>query len=200
MQNNFDIIIVGGGPTGIVLANLLGQSGVKVGVIEKQKEVFPIPRATHVDEETLRNFQMTGLMAELELHTSLFGVVDIVDENGKVIFTEEVIQKESEMAYLGSRFFDQPAFERILRKGIDRFDTVTLFAGVEVQRIEQTAQEIIITASDVTTNEVSIYTAKYLVGADGGRSTVRTALNIDMKALEPARDWVIVDTLLKKSC
>jgi 3-(3-hydroxy-phenyl)propionate hydroxylase len=66
-----------------------------------------------------------------------------------------------------------------------------------VQNIEQAEQIITITALDIETNQSLKYTANYLVGADGGRSIVRTALNIAMNALEPARDWVIVDTLLK---
>ena len=52
MKIETEVAIVGCGPTGAVLANLLGALGVNVVVIEKESEVFPIPRATHIDEET----------------------------------------------------------------------------------------------------------------------------------------------------
>jgi 3-(3-hydroxy-phenyl)propionate hydroxylase len=125
----YDVLIVGGGPTGLVLANLLGLAGVRTAVLERAIQVYPVPRATHIDEETLRHFQLTGLMAELEPHTSPFGVVELFDEDGAVVFQEEVTARHTVHHYLGSRFFDQPAFERILRAGLSRFSHVALLTG-----------------------------------------------------------------------
>src|SRR3954471_14204108 len=120
----FDIIIIGGGPTGLVLANLLGSAGLAIAVIEKQREVYPIPRATHLDEETLRNFQLTGLMEELKKHIVPFGTAEIVNEQEQILLEENLIQPGVEHGYTGSHFFDQPAFERILRDGLLRFPNV----------------------------------------------------------------------------
>ena len=51
MNQTSDVLIIGCGPTGVVLANLLGQAGVNVCIIEKESGIYPICRATHLDEE-----------------------------------------------------------------------------------------------------------------------------------------------------
>ena len=193
----YHIIIIGAGPTGLVLANLLAPTGLSIALIEKETEVFPIPRATHIDEETLRNFQHTGLMALLEKHTIPFGSMEMTNANGDVLFKEEIKQDASEHYYKGSRFFDQPAFEKILRDGLTRFPNITFLTGFEAQTITQSNNEVSATIINKLTNETIALQTAYLVGCDGGRSVVRTALAIQMMELEPARDWIIVDSLLK---
>jgi 2-polyprenyl-6-methoxyphenol hydroxylase-like FAD-dependent oxidoreductase len=49
-----DVIVVGCGPTGALPASLLGALGVRVEVLERDAEVYSVPHATHVGEETLR--------------------------------------------------------------------------------------------------------------------------------------------------
>ena len=181
----------------MVLGNLLGNSALRIAVIEKQSEVYPIPRATHLDEETLRNFQLTGLMPQLEKHTCLFGKMEVCNENGERLFEEEIIQHGAEHGYAGSRFFDQPAFERILRDGLNRFKNITLFSGYEGTGISQNENEVSVQIRNLSNNEELTLNGKYAVGCDGGRSMVRTSLNIEMTALESAREWVIVDSILK---
>lgn len=196
-KNNYQVIVVGAGPTGLVLANLLGQLGVRVLVLEKEVDVFAIPRATHIDEETQRNFQMTGLMPQLLPHTKPFGMADVVDKHGKVLFTEEVRQTVSPHQYNGSCFFDQPAFERVLRKGLLRYPHVTLLAGVEVQLVGQSRDDASVIAKDLNTGQRMELRADWLVGCDGGKSLVRTSAGLLMEQLEQPREWVIVDALLK---
>lgn len=190
-----DVLIIGCGPTGAVLSLLLAKCGLNVTVIEKEQEVFAVPRATHIDEETLRNFQLTGLMGELAKHTESFGFMEMVSETGKHLFEEEIKQLQSEHGYIGSRFFDQPAFERVLRASIQQTPHITLITGAEVIGLMQDGESVIIEAK--VNNETVKHKAKYAVGCDGGRSTIRQLLGIDMYALEPAREWVIVDSLLK---
>jgi len=61
-----DVVIVGLGPTGALLANLLGQYGWSVIGIEPHEKVFDAPRAVHFDDETMRVFQFAGLSREIE--------------------------------------------------------------------------------------------------------------------------------------
>jgi 3-(3-hydroxy-phenyl)propionate hydroxylase len=190
----YDILIIGGGPTGLVLANLLGPSGLRVAVIEKQTEVYPVPRATHIDEETLRNFHLTGLMPELQNFITPFGKIEILDNNGKILYGDEVIQPSVEHGYAGSHFFDQPAFEKILRKGLNRYANVDFIVG-DFTDITQTTT--IVTADVNIKGGQKEISSHWAVACDGGRSAVRQALNIEMDSLEPAREWVIVDALLK---
>lgn len=184
-----DVIIIGCGPTGAVLALLLAKQGLNITVLEKD-EVYPVPRATHIDEETLRNFQLTGLIDELLKHTQPFGNLNII-EDGKVLLKEEVIQPKAEHGYTGSRFFDQTAFERVMRTALKQMPNVELIIGEEATGISQDENTVSIAT------KTNSYTAQYAVACDGGRSMVRQALGIQMHYLEPARDWIIVDSLLK---
>ena len=61
MTKNSEIAIVGMGPTGTTLANLLANRGISVSIFEKQETTYPLPRAVHFDGEVMRVFQSIGL-------------------------------------------------------------------------------------------------------------------------------------------
>ena len=60
-----DVAIVGYGPVGATLANLLGVAGLSVAVIERYSEPYTLPRATHIDGEAMRVLQAAGLAEEV---------------------------------------------------------------------------------------------------------------------------------------
>ena len=61
MNNFFDVIIIGFGPTGGTLASLLAKSNLSVLMLEKEKSLYPLPRAVHFDDEIMRVFQTIGI-------------------------------------------------------------------------------------------------------------------------------------------
>lgn len=192
-----DIIIIGCGPTGVVLANLLGQLGCQVVVLEKQSEIYPVPRATHIDEETLRNFQATGLMPQLAPHTTPFGYAEIVDENGVVLVEDKIEQANNVHGYAGSCFFDQPQFEKVLRDGLARYPNVSLHTGIEAEHINDHGNAVTVRAKRLSDGAILEFHAAWVVGCDGGGSATRERLQIEMESLAPKLRWLIVDTLLK---
>lgn len=192
----FDVVIIGCGPTGVVLANLLGALGLTVAVLEREPGVHPIPRATHIDEETLRNLQSTGLLPLLWPHTALFGTIEVVDEGGDVLLEEPIADPASLHGYEGSRFFDQPAFERVLREGLGRYPSVALHLGAEVTAVADEGDRVTVRARMADGSEEA-FTASWAVGCDGGRSVTRAAIDLEMESLAPRRQWLIVDTLLR---
>jgi 3-(3-hydroxy-phenyl)propionate hydroxylase len=194
-ERDCEVLVVGCGPTGVVLANLLGALGVRTVVLERDAQVFPVCRATHIDEETLRNFQATGLFSALLPHTAPFGQVDVVDADGAVLLSDAVRERDNVHGRDGSRFFDQPAFERVLRQGLARYPHVALHLGVTVDAVQVRDDGATVTATHATGPRT--WRASWVVGCDGGRSTVRAAMNVSMRALAPKRHWLIVDTLLR---
>ncbi|BEJ16608.1 hypothetical protein CspHIS471_0600090 [Cutaneotrichosporon sp. HIS471] len=62
-----DIVIAGAGPVGLLLALLLHQQGVNVALVERQKALYPLPRAVAFDHESRRLLGSAGLEAELDL-------------------------------------------------------------------------------------------------------------------------------------
>lgn len=197
MKSESEVVIVGAGPTGLMLGNLLGALGVRTVILERDAEVFPIPRATHMDEETVRNLALTGLMEQLCPHLSPFGNMQVTDRHGSVILTESVGLGTGLHGSIGSCFFHQPGLERVLRNGLDRFPNVTFLKGMEVGGLRQDGNAITISARSLTDDATQHFTARYAVGCDGGRSSVRQLLEIPMRQLAPPSRWLIVDTRLK---
>ena len=56
-----DVLLVGLGPVGAALANLLGRYGVSALCIDQSTEIFMAPRAIALDNEALRILQMAGI-------------------------------------------------------------------------------------------------------------------------------------------
>jgi 2-polyprenyl-6-methoxyphenol hydroxylase-like FAD-dependent oxidoreductase len=60
-MESYDVVIVGYGPTGCMLALKLGRCGRRVLVLERQEAGYPLPRAAHLDDEVCRTFQGVGI-------------------------------------------------------------------------------------------------------------------------------------------
>jgi hypothetical protein len=54
MELDCDVLIAGAGPTGVTIATLLAQRGVKVIVADKEAAPYWLPRAAHIDHEGMR--------------------------------------------------------------------------------------------------------------------------------------------------
>ena len=64
-MSDYDVAIVGYGPTGMTLAALLGQLGRRVVVLERYTGLYNLPRAACFDDEIMRTFQKLGIVAEI---------------------------------------------------------------------------------------------------------------------------------------
>ena len=62
---HYCVVIVGAGPTGLILANLLGLYGIKTALIERAPSTVNEPRAVSIDDESLRTIQATGLIEQV---------------------------------------------------------------------------------------------------------------------------------------
>nr|AMK59501.1 FAD-binding monooxygenase [uncultured bacterium UPO68_UPO87] len=60
MREETDVLIVGLGPVGAALAVYLGGMGVSAIAIERDAGVYPLPRAAHLDHETMRLLHLAG--------------------------------------------------------------------------------------------------------------------------------------------
>ena len=60
--SNTEVLIVGAGPTGLTLANILGMHGVHAVVVERNAATVGEPRAVSIDDESLRTMQYIDLI------------------------------------------------------------------------------------------------------------------------------------------
>jgi len=55
MTSRYSVAIIGAGPTGLVLANLLGKAGIRTLLVEANPATVGEPRAVSIDDESLRD-------------------------------------------------------------------------------------------------------------------------------------------------
>ena len=81
----FDVCIIGYGPVGAGLANLLGLSGLKTVVLEREPSVHHLPRAVALDGEGMRLIQTMGLADELLPRLNVSRNIRHVSADGKLL-------------------------------------------------------------------------------------------------------------------
>jgi len=197
MLPKYDIIIVGCGPVGATLANLLGKYKWNVAVFERKTTIYPFPRAVHLDDESIRIFQSANLHDKILPHLTSFEKMQLVQASGQIIIDISVGSKEKKYGFSSDFWFFQPTIEKILRDGIKRFENVNIFEGFEVNDMLQNEKESILTICDLKNNKKQKIIGTYIVACDGGQSFVRRQLNISMKDFKFNNTWLVADALLK---
>lgn len=190
----YDVVIIGLGPTGLVLANLLARQGWSVIGFERDVDVYYAPRAVHFDDEIMRVFQQIGLQDEMCRSCEPFQDMAItLKPGGKPIFRTKVGNQDGRNGYAGAWWFHQPTLERHLRAGLDRYPNVIPYYGAQVTDIAQDEEGVTVTAtlSDGQTRSVR---GRFAVGCDGGRSFTRKAAGVVLDSAEFDEPWVVVDT------
>lgn len=187
---NADVLIVGAGPTGLTLANLLGRMGVSVIVLERNEGTVAEPRAVSIDDESMRAMQAAGLAEKVQAITAQgYGSI-YRGPDGRPF--ARVMPKSMEYGFNKRNAFEQPALEALLRKELGRFENVSAKFQTEMTGFTQYDDHVVATAREQTGNELTI-SARYLVGTDGGRSGVRKDLGIEMIGGTFEEPWLIVD-------
>ena len=74
-----DVVVVGAGPVGLTLANILGLQGVRTLVVDERDTLIDYPRGVGLDDEALRTFQSIGLVDRILPHTVPNQILRFVD-------------------------------------------------------------------------------------------------------------------------
>jgi len=184
------VIIVGAGPSGVTLANLLGVYGIDTVLIERSKGILPYPRAVGMDDEALRIFQTAG-MADAIVDDVIQNVsMRMFDAKGTCF--ADIRPSTREFGWWRRNIFMQQLAERTLRRGLERFPHVQLRLGEEVIGAEQDAHGVTLQIRRED-GELYVLQADYCVAADGGRSPMREILGIPLVGKTLPRKWVVVD-------
>ena len=131
----FDVAVVGAGPTGLALVNFLGLAGLKTVLIERNASTVQQPRAVSIDDETLRAMQAAGLADLVIADIALDYGLHYFGPEGVCFAKVEPVTRE--FGYPRRNAFSQPAFEATLCKGLDRFASVTTLFGHCCERAEE---------------------------------------------------------------
>lgn len=190
MSATYDVALIGAGPTGLVMAALLGQAGVRTLLIERSPSTSTQPRAIVLDDEGARTLQAFG-MADTVLSHCLPGTGAVYcAADGTAMAT--VGSGAEDFGFTKRNFIRQPHMERLLAESLAGFPSVDARFSTEASALRQTADAVHLTLTDHDgQRDVS---ARYVVACDGGRSDVRQALGISLDGSTFAEDWLVVDT------
>ncbi len=202
-QTDFDVVVVGYGPTGLVLASLLGQRGHRVAVVERWPQLYGKPRLTHIDGETAR---LISLCADGD-HAlrDAWTTPHYYWRNGKGRLLIDVAAGNARtMGWDDHMSVHQPHIEEAIHDRIESLPNVRLLRGCVATAVEQSHAAVRLTCepwrkgegknANALSADRTTLTARYLVGADGSNSFVRSSLGVQRHDFGCSERWLCVDT------
>ena len=195
----YDVAIIGYGPVGATLANLLGQAGLSVVVLERDAAIYPMPRAIHFDGEVMRIFQSIGLKEAVGA-VSRPGArgMHFVNAEGKTMMVRGGNSANGPHGCANNYYFHQPELESVLRKGVQRFTGVDVYLRQDVTAVHSTPDGVMLRVQGTDDAVMHEIEASYVVGCDGARSLVRRVMGSSMDDLGLHQPWLVFDILLNR--
>lgn len=189
-----DVLIVGGGPTGVTLALIAARYGASVIVCEREAEIYPLPRAAHVDHEVMRIFQSVGAADAIAATSRTTTHYDFLTASGEILLRFEGSDRVGPGGWPSANMIHQPSVERVLRGELERTPQAELRSEWRFTALHQEAGGV--SATFVTPNGQRTLRSRWLVGADGTRSPVRAAAGIELDDLQFDEPWLVIDTIV----
>ena len=190
--DTYDVAVIGYGPTGATSANLLGQLGLKVLVVERDPDVYGRARAISTDEEVMRIWQSVGLAERLQQDMLPDRPLTFVDVNGAPFIDLKVNPRGT--GHPPQQFLYQPAVDQVLRDGVERFRRVDVLLEHECLRVHPKDDRVELMLADLRTDTLKRVYASYVIAADGGSSPTRGQLGVGYTGRTSSERWVVIDT------
>lgn len=194
----FDVAVVGCGPVGALLANLLGQAGLSVVVLERDRDIHALPRAVHFDGEVMRIFQRVGLAEAIAgiARPSNKGM-HFLNADGDTLLVRRGIDGPGPHGWTNNWYAHQPHLDAALQRGLARYPELALRVGCDVDRVDDAGDHVRLGLVSVRPGEApETVTARYVVGCDGARSLVRQTMGSPLDDLGLHQPWLVVDLLV----
>ena len=157
--DTYDVAVIGYGPTGATAANLLGQLGMKVLVVERDSDVYSRARAISTDEEVMRIWQSVGLADRLQQDMLPDRPLNFVDANGVPFIDLKITPRGC--GHPAQQFLYQPAVDHVLREGVQRFARVELLLEHECLRVVPKGDVVELMLADLRTDTFKRLSASY---------------------------------------
>jgi 3-(3-hydroxy-phenyl)propionate hydroxylase len=191
-DTSYDVAVIGYGPTGATAANLLGQLGLKVLVVERDPDVYSRARAISTDEEVMRVWQSVGLADRLQQDMLPDRPLNFVDADGVPFIDLKITSRGT--GHPPQQFLYQPAVDHVLREGVDRFSNVEVLLEHECLRVLTKGDEVELLLADLRTDVFKRIRASYVIAAEGGSSPTRGQLGVGYSGRTYTERWVVIDT------
>ena len=187
------VLIVGGGPCGLMLANELGRRGVTAVLIDQKPTTAFNPQANATQARTMEHFRRLGFAKEVralglppDFPTDIAYFTRYASHElarFKLPSAREATERVKQLAGSWSAAelphrVSQKFVEQVLRRHAEALPGISVHYGWRLTRFVETAEGIEAEIERVSDGSAHRIRAAYLVGADGPRSTVRQALGI----------------------
>lgn len=194
-RTDYPVIVIGGGPTGITAATLLGQNGVRCLVLDRWPQVYPQPRAVHLDDEVFRILDRLGVAQEFSATSRPSQGLRLLTAGHRVLaeFPRDGVAPKT--GYPRANMFDQPVLEEILRANLKTAPSVEFLGDVEVVALDTSTghRAVVRFRSRSDDHDVREVSARFVLGCDGANSLVRQAIGSTYTDLHFEQRWLVVD-------
>ncbi|MGW9030554.1 bifunctional 3-(3-hydroxy-phenyl)propionate/3-hydroxycinnamic acid hydroxylase MhpA [Streptomyces sp. NPDC055722] len=193
------VVIIGAGPVGVTAALLLARHGVRSLVLERHRDIYPLPRAVAVDDEIRRILQSAGIHEEFAARARPARGLRLLDARHRLI-AEFPRSPHGHHGFPQTSMFDQPELERLLRDALARHPECELRGGVEVVSVTQDTDgttgstgPVQVTFRREGSDEEEHVWADAVLGCDGAGSLTRNAIGAVWEDLHFEESWRVID-------
>ena len=194
MKKNFDCIVIGYGPVGALLSIFLSKLGLSVAVIDKNLDIYPLPRAIHFDDEVMRIFQMVNLSEQIS-KISRIGTkgMHFVDNEDNILMVRKGSDTIGDLGWQKSWYFHQPQLEELLRENAEKEKNFVSFLGYETKKIIHDSDFVTVKSYSKRLKKELVLHCKYLVGCDGANSTTSDYIGKEIKDYGLKEKFLVLD-------
>jgi 3-(3-hydroxy-phenyl)propionate hydroxylase len=185
-----DLVVVGAGPVGTVLALAAAERGFGVTVLEAAEEVTDAPRAATMHPSTLDMIADLGLLDEVRDQGLTARYFDYWDRPTRTLIARmdhELLREDTPHPYVVQ--VEQHKVVGMALRRLAALDGVDVRFGTPVTGVEQDGGRVTAHTADGPVH------GDYLVGTDGGRSTVRKSLGVEFAGYTWPERFLVLTTL-----
>ena len=194
MKNAPRILIVGAGPVGVVAAIACAQRGFGVTLIEAETAIDHGPRAATTQPSTLAMLATLGLLEEFTAAGLIARKFQIWDRPTRRLIAEfdhDLLRDETSYPYVVQT--EQHKLSELGLRRLAEIDSCRVRLGTRLDRLRQDADGVTVDVAGAAGEET--LHCDYLIGCDGGRSTVRKLLNIEFEGYTWPERFLVLTTL-----
>ena len=181
-----DVLVVGLGPVGALLATMLTDQGVSVIAIDRDTTVYPMPRAAHFDHEIMRLFQQAKVADAVYAARPAAPAYEFRSASGEPLVRMD-LPSVSPSGWSTGYMFHQPAVEHALRARLAASPLADVRLGCAFDAMAPEADGVSVALTDGGVR------ARYVVGCDGASSAVRGAAGIGLDDYAFDEPWLVID-------